>query len=789
MEVGGMRDYAELAIKATSFGLSVLPVQSSNKKPVEEWKDLQDRILDDVEIHSRFRGGLVLAFIGGEISGNLEAMDFDVIRFWGAFKKECIVKGVTDLLNRLIIQETPSGGIHLVYRCPDGVSDSTKLAWAPFKSDNEPDKDREIAIETRGEGGYFLASPSPGYKLLQGKWSDIPVITEEDRNILFDIALSLNEVERTPPPAMRAAKPSDGKRPSDTFNREHSWEEVLLPHGWTKGGQIGTRQGWTRPGKLTDAGNSACTGNIGTRDGDDLMHVFSTSCYPLSDERCYSKFDAMCVLKFKGDFKKAIEYVKELHPRPEFLPCTPDDPKEFPLTDAGNAERMAHLFGENIRYCAPWGKWLIWNEWKWEISTDGSALVYQYAIETVRTIQREAQNTQDTDRRKALGTWGFKCEEKKKLDAMVALCAKLPGIPISTDQIDSHPGLLNLRNGVYDLKHNQLLPHTKGLLLTRGIDLEYEVDTECPLWDDFLLTILPSPDLISYIQKAVGYSLTGDCSEQCLFFCYGSSGNNGKSTFIETMLYLFGDYAKQTTTDTLMAKFGDPGISNDVARLKDARFVAAPETEDGKRLAESTVKRLTGGDTITARFMHQEFFEFKPQFKIWMTGNHRPEIRGTDDAIWRRVKLIPFQVTVPIEDRDPNLKEKLSEELPGILAWAIRGHQAWREGRLGEPEAVRVAVGEYRAAMDKIGAFLDDRTINGSERVSVERLYDAYSEWCKASGEYAITKRKLGDAMKERGRGAERVGGGMWYLGIDLKVLGSNAAIYRGDQDYQEDQD
>jgi putative DNA primase/helicase len=454
----------------------------------------------------------------------------------------------------------------------------------------------------------------------------------------------------------------------------------------------------------------------------------------------------------------------------------------FPLTDAGNAERMAHMFGKDLKYCAQWGKWLVWNGWKWEISNDGCAHVYQIALQTVRAIQEEAVQATDPDRRKALGTWGFKCEDKRKLDSMVLLCAKIKGIPVSTNQLDAHTHILNLRNGVYNLTKQKLFPHDRKLLLTRGIDVEYDKESKCPTWQSFLMVVLgESPDLLRYVWKAVGYSLDGSCSEQCFFFVHGNTGNNGKSTFIETILSLFGDYAKQTSTDTLMAKFGDPGISNDIARLKDARIVAAPETEDGRRLNEGLIKRLTGGDTITARFMHQEFFEFKPQFKVWVSGNHRPEIRGTDDAIWRRVKLIPFQVTVPAEDRDPYLKDKLTKELPGILAWAISGHQAWRQERLGAPDEIQCALGDYRESQDRIGTFLAEcTTASLTERVKSSSLYSAYQNWCKRSGEFALSARKFGEAMRERGQGSKDSGGFAWYSGIELSTAETQSTVYRG---------
>lgn len=512
-----------------------------------------------------------------------------------------------------------------------------------------------------------------------------------------------------------------------------------------------------------------------------LRSVNQYRCTPPLSDKDIATIAAQASKYKPGQASKAVETSAKEEPSIAVDPET-GEIKSFPLTDAGNAERMAHMFGGELRYCAQWGKWLTWNGWKWEVSADGGAKVYQLALETVRAIQAEALQQTDPDRRKALGAWGFKCEARNKLDAMVALCAKVKGIPVSTHEIDSHNHVLNLRNGVYNLTKQKLFPHEKKLLLTRGIDIEYDENAACPTWQKFLTVVLgENPNLLKYVWKAVGYSLDGSCAEQCFFFVHGNSGNNGKSTFIETILSLFGDYSKQTSTDTLMSKFGDPGISNDIARLKDARLVAAPETEDGKRLNEGLIKRLTGGDTITARFMHQEFFEFKPQFKVWMTGNHRPEIRGTDDAIWRRVKLIPFQVTVPKEDRDPYLKEKLLKELPGILKWALTGHAAWRKERLGDPEEIKSVVEEYRESQDPIGAFLLECTEPSlTERVKSSALYTAYQAWCKRSGEYSISLKRFGTSMRERGQGSQDSGGNAWYVGINLTTATDHSNVYRG---------
>jgi putative DNA primase/helicase len=274
--------------------------------------------------------------------------------------------------------------------------------------------------------------------------------------------------------------------------------------------------------------------------------------------------------------------------------------------------------------------------------------------------------------------------------------------------------------------------------------------------------------LIEFLRLAVGYSLTGDISEQCLFFLYGT-GKNGKSTFIETIMALMDQYGLKTPVETLMSKQAE-GIRNDLARLAGSRLVAASETEEGRRLNETLVKDLTGGDTITARFLHKEFFEIRPTWKIWIYGNHKPEIRGTDEGIWRRMRLIPFTVKIPDSEQDPQLPARLKEELPGILAWAVRGCLDWQQaGRLPVPAVVQSATASYRYEMDMIGTWLAEHCLVSPNVVaSAKALYTSYTAWCTASGERSVSQRRFGESLTERGFARQRQNQGIFWKGIGL---------------------
>jgi len=280
--------------------------------------------------------------------------------------------------------------------------------------------------------------------------------------------------------------------------------------------------------------------------------------------------------------------------------------------------------------------------------------------------------------------------------------------------------------------------------------------------------VVPSPTVRAYLQRVMGYSLTGDTGEQALFLFYGT-GANGKSTFLNAVHAMLGDYAQQSDFTTFLTKKHD-GVRNDVAELVGSRVVSANEVEEGRRLSEPLVKQLPGGDIVKARRLYKENFEFRPQFKLFLAASHVPNVRGTDHGFWRRVKLVPFTVTVPYSERDRGLPKKLDAELPGILAWAVRGCLAWQEHGLEEPEEVRNATDLYREDMDVIGAFVGERCIVApEEKVSANVLYAAYTAWCQENGEHPLSQKRLAPKLRERGF-SERAstGGRVSWFGIGL---------------------
>jgi putative DNA primase/helicase len=276
------------------------------------------------------------------------------------------------------------------------------------------------------------------------------------------------------------------------------------------------------------------------------------------------------------------------------------------------------------------------------------------------------------------------------------------------------------------------------------------------------------------LQRAIGYTLSGSTTEQVLFLLWGS-GANGKTVTLETVRALLGEYGQQTPAETFLER--RETIPNDVARLRGARFVAAVETPEGRRLNETMVKRLVGGDTMAARFMRGEWFEFSPSFKAWIGTNHKPVIRGTDEAIWRRIRLLPFTVTIPEAERDGELAAKLLAELPGILRWALEGCLAWQADGLGAPPAVEAATADYRRSMDVLGDFFDDVCVlHPDAKAKAGDLYAAFVGWCDRNGERErLTKQAFGRRLTERGFQSKRDGRARWWLGLGLATDGEGA--------------
>ena len=454
--------------------------------------------------------------------------------------------------------------------------------------------------------------------------------------------------------------------------------------------------------------------------------------------------------------------------------------RNYSLDDTGNAERMSDMFGEVIRYNYTDKKWMLYDKIKWIY--DQSGVIYDLVDKSLEAMKDEKdwyiqQDNENNDENQTMfKAWEKFYKKSRNHNTKIALEKEVQHyVPVTPNQLDRHKMLLNSPTGVIDLNDFEVRKATPKDYFTKSVNANFDKNAKSPLWNEFLETIFDhDKDLIRYVQKAVGYSLTGSTAEQCAFFLYGT-GRNGKSPFIDILRELFGDYARNIQPETIMIK-NNNAVNSDIARLKGARFVTTVEPNEGLKLNEGLLKQLTGGDIITARKLYAEEFEFKAEFKLFMATNHKPIIRGTDLGIWRRIHMIPFTVVIPENEVDRQLTEKLMEELDGIFLWALRGVAMYHKEGLKMPYAVQKAVDEYKKEMDVVSKFLDECTEKAyAKSVKAINLFKAYAEWCDINSEYKMSNTKFGKEITQK---FEKVKKRDSYYYVGLNFIGEWANKY-----------
>jgi putative DNA primase/helicase len=451
----------------------------------------------------------------------------------------------------------------------------------------------------------------------------------------------------------------------------------------------------------------------------------------------------------------------------KYPPANPDNILAS-LTDAGNADRFADRWRETVRYVPEWKKWLVWDGCCWV--KDDVNKVTELAKEVARDIYMEGVAIHDPSVRDKITKHSARSQQEPRLLAMISLAESIPILVARAGELDQQHDLLCVANGVINLTTGKLQRAQQSDLMTQCAPVVFDAKAKCPAFLAFLKRIMGGKkDLVNYVQRVFGYTLTGHTGEQCLFFFYGH-GANGKSTLLNVLSDMLGSsYAKQTPPETLMVKFGGRSATNDLARLQGTRAVMANEVESGAHLAEAMIKQITGGDLISARYLYAEYFEFRPVFKLFIAGNHKPVIRGDDDGIWRRIHLVPFVVTIPEAERDPDLAAKLRAELPGILNWAIKGCLAWKKSGLSVPRVITDAVKEYRDDMDIMGQWLTERVeLSPTAEWAAAMAYGNYRQWLDDNGFKPMTISAFGQKLSERFK-KERTNKGFVYHGLKSK--------------------
>lgn len=449
------------------------------------------------------------------------------------------------------------------------------------------------------------------------------------------------------------------------------------------------------------------------------------------------------------------------------------DQMKFPLTDAGAGERIEAAARGRIAYIPEKDSWMVWNGCRW--LRDWNHTAERIALAVIRAA-RFASSGYDAEFAEALRKHAHKYEAIDKIRAALSALKIRPGVVIPADQWDSDKLIVGTAEGDIDLRTGLLLPPDPSRRTTKHIGTTLQPGASCPRWLKFLERIMTDPSLVEYLQTVAGYCLTGDVTEEALFFAFGS-GRNGKSVFVETIAKLLGDYGRAGAESLLLADPGKPqqksGASPEIAELAGLRLVHLTETPEAGHMAESRVKQLTSREPIRARHLYQSGFDFTPTHKLIVSGNHKPRITGTDNGIWRRLQLIPFTVTIPQNEVDKRLSAKLAEELPGILNWALDGCLRWQREGLRIPKVVADAVAEYRRNEDILGSFLEDCVIMDSfGEVLCSSMFEAYCRWSESEGinpRFRWTHKALNKRLEERGFFKTRKAEGVAWQSLALK--------------------
>lgn len=774
MQLDGLLAEAQ---RLAAAGFSVIPVDS-DKKPVGTWRKAQRERTPPDALKTAFAQPRVTgaAVVTGKVSGGLFVFDFDRDDEGKALDpfdleaefQDLWLELVADVIDPATIprQRTGGGGVQFFVRCPEPCANK-KLARVPANTQ----QGFIGVIETRGERGYALippsAHPSGGvYRMEHLDIADAPLVTTAQFEKLLECARALDRIgpdeaeEKRLVSAYKPPTPREGERDViGVFNAAHSPVELLEARGYKRVGA-----------KLLSPDSRSGNPGVSVLDGGRL--IYSHHGDVLNDGHAHDAFDVFGLLEFEGDkraaYRAAAEELGMWDEVPRRRPQEPggSDPERpppdlfaHPRTDYGNGERLHALHGHQFRYCHAFG-FLVWDGRRWEVDENDAAM-QRLALETARALFVAAArlpNGTDAERRDR-DDWlkhARLCERSAALKNAVDLCRTIPGVTVRADQLDADPMRLTILNGTLDLRTQKLAPHNPDDLITKLAPVTHDAAAAAPIWDAFQHTISAGDaDLIAFKRRAYGYSATGDTSEQVLFIPFGT-GANGKSTELETVGSILGDYAGTAQFDTFVVRKSE-GIRNDLAALVGARFVSASEGENQQRLAEGLVKQLTGDDTLKVRFLHREYFSFRPTFKLWLATNKKPLIRGTDHGIWRRVRLIPYAVTIAPEQRDKGLRRKLEAERSGILNWLLAGIREWQAHGLGDAEAVTKATEEYRRESDVLAEFITARCATGEQySARAGDLYTAYETWCSENGEKAFSSTLFGRLLGERGFGTSQ---------------------------------
>lgn len=749
-------------------------------------------------------------------------------------QKECLLRDVQDvwdsLLHRGYAEWTPSGGLHLIYRITDhAVPGNSKIALRPATDFELNDEERRIRgaapervfwrtlAETRGEGGYVIVAPTNGschktgqaWITVAGQQGHVPAITWAQREAIH--AAIKAALDQSPPPVAptprREIVIADGGelRPGDDYGRRTSWDEILTPEGWSVSHRVAGETFWVRPGKDRRDGHSASTGYKGDAD---RLYVWSTST-GLPSEAPLTKFFVYSHYHHNDDMTAAAKALREKGfgspPRaplsrlqsfevdkPAVQAVAPPPHGGLDLTDTGNGHRMIEDWGTLFRYSTIEKVWYKFVDGSWH---QDKSLWIEQAAEATATRTR-IMAWQNLSVCKTIGDQAMIKEAQKQYNksneglnrgpmlSAIACFASQPGISVQPEWFDAQTSLLNLPNGTLNLETLQLKDHDPDDLLSKQFGGEYDPEATAPNWERFIEEVVPDPEVRSYVQRALGYSLTGRPIERSMFLLHGPSGT-GKSVLTSVMTRVFGDYGATAPASTFRLKKNDTNF--DLHQLRGKRFVATSEMPEGALLDEELVKRVTGGDTISSRGLYQGYQDWKPQCVVWIATNFLPKVNSDDDALWRRAKTVPFQEVFagsPGERTEIlGLTDLLVHEASGILNWLLEGLRQYQQQGLNEPEAVTKDVDTYRRDSDSAASFIYEAITDGTLSpvadglIRSAQLAAMYVAYCEEQRLPPLGGRRLANRFKAMGYESVKVGGQQHWKGLIAVPAGIGAGL------------
>lgn len=739
-------------------GVSVIPIQAnSTKRPATTWAQYitAPASRDQVDHWWEHDSSYGLALVCGAVSGNLEMCEIEgrvladssaLLHIIG-FMDEGGAGPIWNLLTGPdgYAEDSPSGGMHLLYRISDhDVPGNTKIA---------NDEDRVVLAETRGHGGYVIVAPTPGHchstgepwSLVNGSYGKLPEITWEQRNLLHQCLH--DALDKTPPPLPVVARSGDSYTdgallslselsPGDDFEQRTDWEEILGPHGWrvTMNLSDGERH-WVRPGKDPRDGMSATTGRANDRD---RLYVFSTSTV-FESEVPYTKFGAFSLLNYGGNHSAAASAlsrkgfgvrrsVEDTSDIAEWVPPSPGPVVgDYTEDDLGNAQLLADTVRGRYRY--------IWEEKSYYLWTG-----QVWSSDVTEKIQREWHDLTRIMTEQGRDKWATRSRNVSRITAAINLARSFNLTHSASDWAPSR-GLLNVRNGILNPKTLEFMEHRPEYLMVHTFGTSFIPGATCARFERFMAEAVPDPIIRAYIQRALAYSLLGTPDRRSIFLIHGPSGT-GKSTLIETMKTLFGDYAATAGSGTFRQNNYPGGPSPDLHMLRGRRFVTTSETSEGTVFNEDLLKQISGRDQITSRTLYGKPVEWSPECVLWIATNNPPKFNSDDNAIWARTKLIPFTTVFRGQGEVPDYAQNyLVPEGPGILNWLLEGLREFQDNGICEPQEIETLAIQQRNDSDPVARFVQDQQADGviqfgaSHSVTCLELHRHYLAWCNQVGE------------------------------------------------------